>query len=426
MTQDVATSKSALQKAFSFKENFQSIYQRRASNYAPIDGIRALSILLVLVYHTFLVYDLSNPYETAASITHHMGWAWTWAWNGDKGVDVFFVMSGFLISGILFKTYDKLGHLNLKNFYVRRYLRLTPAYYFMLTVYWLLSAHNSDMIWANYLYISNFLPYEHQAAGWTWSLAVEEQFYFIYPLILIAILKWAKSPALIFLSLFLIAILVNIVIVLSDNTLRSMPFSSVYVNNAYGDHFFTILYDNLHTRFGGLVVGCLAAYLMHHHKVKLNAVTNSKLGVGLTIFGLILIAFFMIYPAYLPGYDQPQTVSIVYLILNHILFAVGIGILIIAMILQNHWIADGFRRFFSLNFWYPIASLSYSLYLIHLVVMTLVIPALVNLTVTMPQAYPWKMGEVLLYGFIISSIISFFIAALMYLLIEKPIMNLRR
>ena len=189
MTEDIAMSKSAFQKAFSFKENFQSIYQRRSSNFAPIDGIRALSILLVLVYHTFLVYDLSNPHETVASMLTKLGWAWTWAWNGDKGVDVFFVMSGFLISGILLKQYSKEGHLNLKNFYIRRYLRLTPAYYFMLTIYWLLSATNSDMIWANYLYVNNFIPYERQAAAWTWSLAVEEQFYFIYPLILIAILK---------------------------------------------------------------------------------------------------------------------------------------------------------------------------------------------------------------------------------------------
>ena len=113
MTQDVAMTKRAWQEAFSFQANFKSIYQRRTSNFAPIDGIRALSIILVLVYHTFLVYDIANPNETVSSIMAHLGGAWTWAWNGDKGVDVFFVMSGFLISGILFKQYAKEGLMEL-------------------------------------------------------------------------------------------------------------------------------------------------------------------------------------------------------------------------------------------------------------------------------------------------------------------------
>ena len=426
MTEDIAMSKSAFQKAFSFKENFQSIYQRRATNFAPIDGIRALSILLVLVYHTFLVYDLSNPHETVASILEKLGWAWTWAWNGDKGVDVFFVMSGFLISGILLRQHSKEGHLNLKNFYIRRYLRLTPAYYFMLTVYWLLSATNSEMIWANYLYVNNFIPYEHQAAAWTWSLAVEEQFYFIYPLILFAILKWSKSPGFVLVWLFFISIAVNTGIVLMDDMIRTTPSSAIYTNDAFYHHFITVLYDNLHTRFGGLVVGCLAAYAMHFHKDKLTQVANSALGIALTVLGLSLIAFFMVFPAFSPAYDSYQTMHILYYIFNHTLFAVGVGILIIAMLLQQSWLANIFRKFFSLTFWYPIASLSYSLYLIHLVVMILVIPAMVNLTLTMPEQYNWSMSEVLLYGFIVSSILSFAIATLMYLFIEKPVMNLRR
>lgn len=426
MAEDVAMSKNAWQKAFSFKANFQSIYQRRATNFAPIDGIRALSILLVLVYHTFLVYDIANPNETVASIMAHLGGAWTWAWNGDKGVDVFFVMSGFLISGILLKQQAKDGHINLKNFYIRRYLRLTPAYYFMLTVYWLLSANNSNAIWANYLYVSNFLPYENQAAGWTWSLAVEEQFYFIYPLILMVVFKWTKHLGVVLLGLFVASMAVNATIVLNDPALRTTPSSVIYTYGDFYHHFFTVLYDDLYTRFGGLVVGCLAAYAMHFHQQKLTQVANSSVGIVLTVIGVGLILFFMVFPVFSQAYDANQTLHILYYIFNHTLFAVGVGILIIAMLLQQHPIAGVFRWFFSLPFWFPIASLSYSLYLIHLVVMVIVIPAILHLTMTMPEAYPWAMGQILLYGFIVSAILSLAIAALMYLFIEKPIMNLRR
>jgi peptidoglycan/LPS O-acetylase OafA/YrhL len=282
------------------------------------------------------------------------------------------------------------------------------------------------MIWANYLYVSNFIPYEQQAAGWTWSLAVEEQFYFIYPLILIVILKCTKSPGLVLLWLFFISILINTGIVLSDDMLRTTPSSAIYTDDVFFNHFFTVLYDNLHSRFGGLVTGCLAAYALHFHQEKLTRVANSSFGVALTVMGLVLIGFFMVFPAFSPAYDAYQNLHILYYIFNHTLFALGIGILIIAMLLQQHMIANFFRAFFSLPFWYPIASLSYSLYLIHLVVMTIVIPAMVNLTMMMPEKYDWSMGEVLLYGFIVSTLLSLVIATLMYLFIEKPIMNLRR
>jgi len=426
MSKDIALSESAFKKAFTFKDNFRSIYTRRASNYASIDGIRAVAIILVLVFHTFFVYQLSHPTHDVTAILNEFGLAWAWAFNGDKGVDVFFVMSGFLISGILFRQIAKEGQIDLKNFYIRRYLRLTPVYYFTLTVYWFMNGPNSDTIWANYLYINNFIDYGSQAAGWTWSLAIEEQFYFLYPLLLIAILKYSKTPGYVMLWLFILSIVIRFGIVISDEALRTSPLSRMYSDHDYFNHFFTVLYDNLHSRFGSLLVGCLAAYNMHFHKDKLTEFANSSVGIITTITGLVLVVFFMIFPMFSTAYDDQQFWQVLYYIFNRNLFSIGVGIVIIAMLLQQHLIANLLRRFFSLSLWYPFATLSYSLYLIHLVVMALVIPALIDLTVMMPVQYPWSMGETLLYGFVISSILSMSIAALMYLFIEKPIMNLRR
>ena len=426
MSHDVDLSKTAMQRAFSFKENFRTIYTRRASNYASLDGIRALSILLVLVFHTIFVYQLAHPTETVESILNEIGGWWGWALNGDKGVDVFFVMSGFLISGILFRQIDKKGHMDLKNFYIRRYLRLTPAYYFTLTVYWLLNGPNSEYIWANYLYVSNFIDYGHQAVGWTWSLAIEEQFYFIYPLLLFVILKFSKSPGYVMLWLFIASIAVRAGIVMTDEAIRTSPGSRMYLDHDYFNHFFTVLYDNLHTRFGSLLVGCIAAYNFHFHKDKLNEFFNSTMGLLTTVIGLILIIFFMGFANYLPTYDEYQNVHIWYYILNRNLFSLGIGIIIMAMLLQQHGLAEALRKLFSVPFLYPFAVLSYSLYLIHLVVMAVVIPALINLTISMPAEYPWSISETLVYGFVISTVLSMVIATLMYLFIEKPVMNLRR
>lgn len=426
MSEDIATSKTAFKKAYSFKENFRSIYTRRSGNYASIDGIRAISIILVLVFHTFFVYQLAHPTVTVEAMINELGSGWIWTLNGDKGVDVFFVLSGFLISGILFRQIDKKGHMDLKNFYIRRYLRLTPAYYFTLTLYWLLSGPHSENIWANYLYISNFIHYSEQAVGWTWSLAIEEQFYFIYPLLLIVILKYSRSPGYVLVALFLASIFIRAGIVLWDDQIRAAPGSQMYLDKAYFDHFFTVLYDNLHSRFGSLVVGCIAAYSFHFHQDKLSDFCNSSLGLISTLIGVFMIVFFMAFGNYLPAYDEYQTVHILYYIFNRNLFSVGVGILIIAMLLQKHSLAQWLRHLFSMSFWYPFATLSYSLYLIHLVVMAAVIPALINLTITMPVEYPWSMAETLLYGFVISTVLSMAIATLMYLFIEKPVMNLRR
>ena len=426
MSKDIDISRNAFQTAFSFKENFRSIYTRRASNFASIDGIRAFSILLVLVFHTFFVYQLAHPQHDVAMMLDELGFGWAWALNGDKGVDVFFVMSGFLISGILFRQIAKEGHMNLKNFYLRRYLRLTPVYYFTLTVYWFMNGPNSDWIWANYLYISNFIDYGHQAVGWTWSLAIEEQFYFLYPLLLIVILKYSKSPGYTMLWLFIISIAVRAGIVLSDDAIRTSPGSRMYLDHEYFNHFFTILYDNLHSRFGSLLVGCMAAYSFHFHKDQLTVFFNSTIGITTTIIGLGLVIFFLAFASYLPIYDEYQTVHILYYIFNRNLFSVGIGIIILAMLLQQHGLANMMRKLLSVSFLYPFATLSYSLYLIHLVVMALVIPALINLTMMMPEQYSWSIAETLIYGFLISSMLSMCIATLMYLFIEKPIMNLRR
>ena len=426
MDNDITEQTSALKKAFTFKDNFRSIYTRRASNYASIDGIRAISIILVLIFHAFFVYHLSHPTYNINDILRELGTGWAWAFNGDKGVDVFFVISGFLISSILLREVAKEGKIDLKRFYLRRYLRLTPAYYFTLTVYWLMNGPNSEWIWANYLYISNFIDYSHQAVGWTWSLAIEEQFYFIYPLLLIAILKYSKRPGYVMLWLFLTSFIIRAAVVLYDDSIRTSPGSRMYLDHDYFNHFFTILYDNIYTRFGSLLVGCLAAYNFHFHKDKLSTFANSSAGIFATIVGLVMIFFFMAFPSFSQLYDDNQVFHILYYIFNRNLFSIGIGILIIAMLLQNHFIANTLRSFLSLPFWYPFATLSYSLYLSHLVVMSVVIPALINLTVMMPEHYPWSIAETLLYGFVTSTVVSLFIASLMYLFLEKPVMSLRR
>jgi peptidoglycan/LPS O-acetylase OafA/YrhL len=170
-----------------------------------LDAVRGVAVLLVLVHNTGI-----SP-SSHLKIIADKGW---------MGVDLFFVLSGFLITGILLDTKGTDGYF--KNFYARRCLRIWPLYYaallFMFVIVPVLrpsEAHNifaarSSPWWAYPLFMQNFLvPVPTMAAGLlavTWSLAVEEQFYLVWPWIVrftkpvqlrnVAIVVICLSPAL--------------------------------------------------------------------------------------------------------------------------------------------------------------------------------------------------------------------------------------
>lgn len=143
-----------------------------------LDGFRGLAVLMVVAFHAYPRTSSAISFGAAASL----GWI---------GVDLFFVLSGFLITSVMLQAQGQPK--NLKNFYVRRCLRLLPLYYFiaLLTIGTVLVLHLSLKPWhlAYLLYASNVAIITHsdtQTVGplslvHTWSLAVEEQFYLLWP-----------------------------------------------------------------------------------------------------------------------------------------------------------------------------------------------------------------------------------------------------
>jgi peptidoglycan/LPS O-acetylase OafA/YrhL len=147
-----------------------------------LDAVRGLAVLAVLIHNTDVYPSL------------HLGFI---ANNGWMGVDLFFVLSGFLITGILLDS--KKSESYFKNFYARRCLRIWPLYYaallFMFVLVPLLGPSEAHAIfearsapwWSYLLFVQNFLvPIPSSATGLlgvTWSLAVEEQFYLVWPLV---------------------------------------------------------------------------------------------------------------------------------------------------------------------------------------------------------------------------------------------------
>jgi peptidoglycan/LPS O-acetylase OafA/YrhL len=149
-----------------------------------LDGVRGLAVLTVMILHFTIVEPTSVAAETLVELIH-LGWA---------GVDLFFVLSGFLITGILLDSKDRPSFF--RNFYARRALRIFPLFYVfllaVLVVWPAVSGAPADSAKSKFLtaaYLGNFLM---AFGGWEalpghtthlWSLAVEEQFYLIWPFV---------------------------------------------------------------------------------------------------------------------------------------------------------------------------------------------------------------------------------------------------
>lgn len=167
-----------------------TLTDKRLAFRPDLQGLRAVAILLVLFAHA----------------------GWAIAPGGFIGVDVFFVLSGYLITGLLFRELEENGHIAFLRFYARRLKRLLPALIFMLCIsvtlaIWVLSAVEARAqlasspfaaFWSSNLYFAfTTLDYFDELASrdlflHTWSLGVEEQFYLVWPIVLLLI--WKRKP----------------------------------------------------------------------------------------------------------------------------------------------------------------------------------------------------------------------------------------
>jgi peptidoglycan/LPS O-acetylase OafA/YrhL len=151
----------------------------QAGHIPGLDGIRALAIGLVLFSHSV----------TYGSFTHLASFGLV---AGPAGVAVFFVLSGFLITNILLREEERTGCISLRLFYLRRALRLFPAlwlYLLVVSLIWLagyLPHHPWHSFVSSLLYVRNLVGRGHETDH-LWSLSIEEQFYLLWPLVLVAL-----------------------------------------------------------------------------------------------------------------------------------------------------------------------------------------------------------------------------------------------
>jgi len=187
---------------------------KSSSRIPELDGLRGIAIILVILLHYF--YQTTPELQHPVTLVDHLyAWFRMGAALGWTGVDLFFVLSGFLIGGILLDVKD--SHSYYKTFYTRRFFRIVPIYYLWLLcyVFLLLVVHKAirpyfsdpfvpslkdGVLWL-FAFVQTVSFDQYLTLGWvwlvpTWSLAVEEQFYLVAPLLIRRLSRQALAVAL--------------------------------------------------------------------------------------------------------------------------------------------------------------------------------------------------------------------------------------
>src|SRR5437660_5150636 len=163
-----------------------------------LDLLRALAIIVVVIYHAAL-FGFKLPGRV-----DRFGWI---------GVDLFFVLSGYLIGGQLLAPLARGQRINLGRFFARRALRIMPAYFVILAIYIFLPSWREypEMYpwWKFLLSVQNIGLHGGTAFSHAWSLAVEDQFYLALPFILLFVNRWPRAAIIIPCAIFLGGILLR-------------------------------------------------------------------------------------------------------------------------------------------------------------------------------------------------------------------------
>jgi len=393
------------------KKNASTLWQTSEDQIRSVDGLRALSFIWIFIFHIFYLYESFISPELQSSFidsTKDM----LFAWRGTLGVDTFFVISGFLIARLLIKEYEIKKSIDLKRFYLRRFLRLMPVYYFSIFVVVIgydpkISANfalNGEQLWANLLYVNNFFTYHDQFMLWTWSLAIEEQFYILFALMASVVFVNYRRGVGIVTSLIILSFLIRWYYV--DASFANAPVNPLLLDTDL--LYFDTIYDKLHGRFGAIFIGILVALISYKYPLKAKKTSYLIIVQALSVLGLIALLYYN--PAEIPAW---------YLISFRNIFSIFIAIILFVQLNLDGkflWFMSPLKyRIFK-----PIAQVSYGAYIWHPICISVVYG------LTLKRGLLVNSIADLTLPAIVAFAITIMVSMLTYLLIEKPLMNMRK
>lgn len=377
------------------------IQRPQAGVIPPLDGLRGIAILLVMLHH-FTHFEQTTGFDGPIGSVLAFGWT---------GVDLFFVLSGFLITGILLDTRESKRYFT--TFYARRTLRIFPLYYLVLFLALVvlpnfpavdaLLTGQADVAtgqadrppeWPYWLYLTNISIAERGwVHGWVdigWSLAIEEHFYLVWPLVI-----WLCPP--------------RLVLALCVVILVAEPIARIYARAI--DYPALWLYLLTWYRLDGLAMGALLALA---HRRGLLPLLNRPVPVVIIacVAGLIACAILGGHTWWWNRRMQQYGYSLIAVIGGAMLVSA------IARPADSWW-----PRLLSAGWLRAFGKYSYALYLLHLPVMRVVLEYVLNPAEYVALGMPRWIAQLLFYGAAIAP--AFALAWLSWRVFEAPILRLK-
>jgi peptidoglycan/LPS O-acetylase OafA/YrhL len=357
-----------------------------ATRLHGLDHLRAFAILFVLLFHYGKIFK-------------HPEWTSTIGKFGWTGVDLFFVLSGFLIASQLFQKINVGQHISLKVFYTKRFFRIIPAYLVVLSLYfifpYLRERESLPPLWKFLTFTQNLNLNTHSQFTFShvWSLCIEEQFYLLFPLLLLFFIK-IKQVNRGYMLLILLSIIGLLIRMYWWNKLDNIFEEST--NFIY--FWYRRIYFPTYNRLDGLLVGVAIAGIFNFKPNIKNWII--KYSNYIFVASLVILT-----TAYLVCEDESSFEGSVW---GFPLVSIGYGCMVMAAISPTCFLYKWESKFTS---W--IAMLSYALYLTHKIMIHVAQVEFVKYDVDV------KSNAM----FLISMIACFVGAIILNMMIEKPFLK---
>lgn len=370
------------------------------NRFPALHGLRVIAIISVVAYHvTWIFAGEQGVLMDQDFVTQSMTLFF--------GMDLFFILSGFLIGSILLRSLKKDGTQDLRRFYLRRIFRTFPPYYVVLTVLAIitpLTAAQKQHLPYEYIYATNFMPLERGQLlmFWGWSLALEEQFYLTVPLLFFVLHRMKSDRARLGLLgvLWLAALVVRLVIFY-----RRAPWNDFVL--------YAAIYFRTHTRFDTLIAGIMIAFAHQRYGKDIARWLEAPAHRALLAMPALACLWLLLKPTMF-GADKVQIV--------HIYSWGTITCIMYFCFLPLILYGDGWgHRFLSVPFFRRFATLGYGVYLVHIpIIDKLMVPAARSL-----QQRGHSMWWVWPASLTATMLMSLAIAYALHVLIEKPSLRFR-
>ena len=361
--------------------------------FENLDGLRFFCFLSVFLFHSFYTeFDYIQCDPTYQFIKRFL------FANGNLGVNFFFVISGFLITYLLIKEKEQNEQINIKNFYMRRILRIWPLYYlcvfFGFVIFPIIKTlfgqtPNETANWIYYVtFANNFDFIKHglpdaSVLGVLWSVAIEEQFYLIWPILLYILPKnkyWIAFTTII---------------------AGSLIFRSIYIDNP------AMLENHTFSCMGDLATGAMGAWLINENNRFRCFITNLKKSM-ISILYVLFVAVFLFRKELL------MSISTIRIFEREF-----IAIIIMFIIAEQCFAQNSLFKMKNLKLPSQLGIITYGLYCLHF------IGILITINITRMLGINTHLWQVIVIDMPLSLMISIIIAKCSYTLYEKPFLKLK-